>query len=93
MPPPTADAPVTPGAGSAPLHSDISRSDTAPESTHPRRSARRDTDSAPPRSDTLHSEAALDSAPSGHPADTSGGRQRRGKAPPIEFFSGEDPTR
>ena len=92
MPPPTADAPATPGAGSAPLRSDISRSDTAPESTHPRRSARCDTDSAPPRSGTLHSEAALDSAPSGHPDDTSGGQQRCGKAPPIEFFSGEDPA-
>ena len=66
MPPSTADAPATPGANSAPLHSDTSPSDTAQGSSHPRCSARHDDDSAPPYSDTCtsNSEAALDSTPS-----------------------------
>ena len=82
--------PVRGDVHSMPHHSDASHSGAAPAST-PRRSEGSD-DSTQSRPDASHSGAVLDSDSYEHSAATTEGRQRRGKAPPIEFFSGEDPA-
>ena len=98
--------PVPPGTGMSPSATrvpargdthgtphrpDVSRLDAVSNSP-PSCSGGHDADGSRPHSDTARSDVVLNSIPSEHTATTPDSRQRRGKAPPTEFFSGEDPV-
>ena len=73
-------------SGGLPLHSPAILEDPGmTPSTHT--TVRHEADTLPPHSHTTPTD--MGSAPR-QPAESSDSRQRRGKAPPIEFFTGED---